>query len=232
MPDLEELIYHITQGFGNHHGSLPADCVQNSIRRDHPLLYNIVVQTYHQGRWLVFLALALIGQGKKNKSEHLNTCSDVLCVFQTEKGSPREQYWRIHLRRDDLSYEAVDRVMEVLRTEAEAALCARMKSHLLQCPKQKCTLREMLRTLCLEWILYPINAFVQEDEAEWGKRTGVYRTRPPVRSVRLTLLVLDHPAGVSCLFTGSRVSRNVPSEGQHAIGDVSLKQTTHPSGRS
>lgn len=139
VPDSEELIYHIVQGFGNHHGSLPAESVQTSMRRDHPLLYNTIVRDNHQGRWHVFLALAPPTEDRGASTP--NTCSDVLCLFQTEK----EQTWRIHLRRDDLKYEAVDKVMEVLRTEAEAALCARMKDHLLQCPMQSCTLREIFR---------------------------------------------------------------------------------------
>jgi len=107
----------------------------------------------------------------------------VLCLFQTEPKQP----WRIHLRRDDLVFEMVDERMKTLRVKEEAQLSMRMQQYLTKCDARRCSIREMVM-------------FMQHEDETTIDKTFPEHHRKPVRSIRLTLIALDHPELFRAVF--------------------------------
>ena len=85
----------MVDAFGDHHGSMPSERIQNRVHQNHASLYNAVVGRLYGRRWHRF-----VEEG----------CAHVATLVPTVRSAGNgETIWRIHLNRDRHRWEDVDR---------------------------------------------------------------------------------------------------------------------------
>lgn len=114
-----ELLQHVVACFGVFHGSIPSEALQNVIKRDQPLLYDLVVVRLYRRRWHSFVL----------------ACGEALCLFSvpSNRKPDREKTWRVRLTLYSNWEDADARIDRVMQCE-NASLLGYIRQALRRAP--------------------------------------------------------------------------------------------------